>query len=253
VSGGGVDPRPGRPEDRERQDGLSARLGAWADLPFFAEAWPAIRDRLDTDPATILPPEPQRFAALERTPPEAVRVVILGQDPYPTPGHAHGLAFSAEPHVRPLPRSLANIHREMQDDLGACPPDADLRHLADQGVLLLNTALTVPAGTPGGHARLGWDRLTREVLARLSDRPRAFVLWGGHAQGFRPAIGGDTGPDGHLILTSAHPSPLSARRGFFGSRPFSTVNNWLTSRGETAIRWDGPPDQPPALPASEPA
>lgn len=204
---------------------------AWADLPFFAEEYPAIAAQL-TGP-DILPPEPQRFAALELTPPEAVRAVILGQDPYPTPGHAHGLAFSVEPDVRPLPRSLGNIFKELQTDIGATPATGDLRGWARQGVLLLNTALSVSAGQAGAHAKLGWSRLTRQVLARLSDRPRAFVLWGGHAQGFSDAITGD----GHLILTSPHPSPLSARRGFFGSRPFSSVNNWLKSRGETEIDW----------------
>ncbi|OWU83845.1 uracil-DNA glycosylase [Oceanicola sp. 22II-s10i] len=215
---------------------LPPTLGAWSDLPFFARDLPAIRDRLAAETRVILPPDHQRFAALEAAQPDAVRAVILGQDPYPTPGHAHGLAFSAEPDVRPLPRSLGNIYREMQDDLGAAPPNGDLRFWARQGVLLLNTALSVPAGEAGGHAKLGWDRLTRQVLQRLSDRPRAFVLWGGHAQKFRDAITGDD----HLILASAHPSPLSARRGFFGSRPFSSVNKWLTARGEKDINWTDP-------------
>ena len=210
-------------------------LGPWTDLPFFGDDWPDIRDRIAAEPGVVLPPAPQRFAALAAAPPDAVRVVILGQDPYPTPGHAHGLAFSVEPDV-PLPRSLRNIFAEMRSDLGAAPDSGDLRFWARQGVLLLNTALSVPAGRAGGHARIGWDRLTRQVLARLDDRPRAFVLWGNHAQAFRPLL---TRPD-HLILASAHPSPLSARRGFFGSRPFSTVNNWLKSRGDTPIDWTGP-------------
>lgn len=204
---------------------------AWADLPFFSEEYPAIEAA--TRGPDILPPAAQRFAALEACMPGDVRVVILGQDPYPTPGHAHGLAFSVEPDVRPLPRSLTNIYKEMVEDLGAAPLTGDLRGWARQGVLLLNTALSVPAGQAGAHAKLGWSALTRQVLDRLSDSPRAFVLWGGHAQGFRDAIRGE----GHLILTSAHPSPLSARRGFFGSRPFSSVNNWLTSQGKPAIDW----------------
>lgn len=216
--------------------GLPDTLGAWRDLPFFDADWPRIRATLAAETRTVLPPDHQRFAALEAAQPGAVRAVILGQDPYPTPGHAHGLAFSAEAGVRPLPRSLGNIYREMREDIGAAPETADLRFLALQGVLLLNTALSVPAGQAGGHAKLGWDRLTRQVLERLSDRPRAFLLWGGHAQGFAPAI---TGAD-HLILASAHPSPLSARRGFFGSRPFSKVNNWLTARGEAPISWAHP-------------
>ncbi|MBS0123026.1 uracil-DNA glycosylase [Thetidibacter halocola] len=210
---------------------MTVPLG-WRHLPFFVQKWPDLSRAISGDPRTILPPENQRFAALQACPPDRTRVVILGQDPYPTPGHAHGLAFSVAPGVA-LPRSLANIYREMTDDLGVCPPDGDLRFWADQGVLLLNTALTVPAGEAGGHAKLGWAQLTREVLEALSDRPRAFVLWGGHAQGFAPCIRGD----GHLVLTSAHPSPLSARKGFFGSRPFSRVNDWLKAKGDTPMNW----------------
>ena len=208
----------------------------WAHLRFFTDVWPGISRALQGETRTILPPAPQIFAALDACPPEAVRVVILGQDPYPTPGHAHGLAFSVEPDVRPLPRSLNNIFREMQEDLGAFPPDGDLRFWARQGVLLLNTALTVPAGDAGGHAKLGWSALTQDILRDLSHSPRAFVLWGRPAQGFERHI---SGPD-HLILRSAHPSPLSARRGFFGSRPFSTVNDWLKAKGQTPINWTVP-------------
>lgn len=207
-----------------------SRLGAWADLPFFAEDWPRIEAALSDDPRDVLPPAAQRFAALERTQPDAVRVVILGQDPYPTPGHANGLAFSVTPDT-PLPRSLANVFREMRDDLGHAPETGDLGHWADQGVLLLNTSLSVPEGAAGGHRSLGWDRLTRQVIERLSDRPRAYVLWGRPAQSFAP------GGDDNLVVASPHPSPLSARRGFFGSKPFSRVNAWLEDRGETPIHW----------------
>ena len=185
----------------------------------------------------VLPAEDQRFAALAACAPEDTRVVVLGQDPYPTPGHAHGFAFSVAPQVTPLPRSLTNIFKEMQADLGGCPANGDLRFWANQGVLLLNTALTVPAGQAGGHAKLGWSHLTAEVLAALSDRPRAFLLWGNHAQSFARHI---TGP-GHLIVQTAHPSPLSARRGFFGSRPFSRINDWLTEQGQQPINWTGAP------------
>ena len=210
--------------------------GPWAHLPFFRSDWPRLQQALAADPRIVLPPEAQRFAALEACPPASVRVVILGQDPYPTPGHAHGLAFSAEPRVRPLPRSLSNIFKEMQADLGTCPPNGDLRFWAAQGVLLLNTCLTVPVGEAGGHAKLGWQALTEDVLRALSDRPRAFLLWGRPAQGFARHI---AGPD-HLILQSAHPSPLSAARGFFGSRPFSRVNDWLKAKGDTPINWTDP-------------
>ena len=204
----------------------------WEDLAFFTDDWPALAGRLTADTRPILPAPGAIFAALAACPPDRVRVVILGQDPYPTPGHAHGFAFSVTPET-PLPRSLANIYREMRDDLGACPATGDLRALAGQGVLLLNTCLTVPAGCAGGHARLGWDRLTTQVLDRLNAQPRAWLLWGAQARALAPRL---TAAE-HLILTSAHPSPLSAHRGFFGSRPFSRVNEWLKARGETPIDW----------------
>jgi len=204
----------------------------WADLPFFTADWPRIKAALAAEPRPILPPEHQRFAALAATPPDATRVVVLGQDPYPTPGHAMGLAFSVTPET-PLPKSLKNIYREMADDIGTHPTTGDLTPWARQGVLLLNTALTVPAGMAGGHAKLGWTSLTEQALSRLSDLPRAFLLWGNHAQKFRKHIRGDH----HLILQTAHPSPLSAYRGFFGSRPFSQINNWLASQGHSPIDW----------------
>jgi len=206
---------------------------AWAHLPFFNRGWPTLAARIAADPRPILPPEGQRFTALDLTPPDCVRVVILGQDPYPTAGHAHGLAFSVAPEVRPLPRSLSNIYKELQADLGVTRQTGDLRSWARQGVLLLNSALTVPEGAAGGHAALGWDRLVDEVLAEVATRPTAFVLWGAAAQARAAGIGGRD----HLFLKSAHPSPLSARRGFFGSRPFSAVNRWLEDRGRPPIDW----------------
>ncbi|WP_126977198.1 uracil-DNA glycosylase [Frigidibacter oleivorans] len=223
-----TDPAPIPPE---------VAAAGWGHLPFFARDWPAIRDRLAGEPAA-LPPAAQRFAALALTPRNRVRAVILGQDPYPTPGHANGLAFSVAPGVA-LPRSLANIYREMRDDLGDCPRDGDLSHWARQGVLLLNTALSVPPGGAGGHAGWGWDRLAAEVLADVSTaRPLAVLLWGNHAAKAARAL--QPPPEGaHLILSSAHPSPLSARRGFFGSRPFGRINAWLEARGEAPVDWIG--------------
>lgn len=207
----------------------------WANLRFFAETWPGIEAALKAETRDILPPAAERFRALDLTPPEATRVVILGQDPYPTPGHANGLAFSVAPGVRPLPRSLSNIFKELEADQGRAPASGDLSHWARQGVLLLNTALSVPAGEAGGHAKLGWDRLAREVLATLAAlRPMAFLLWGRPAQKAAAGIGG-----AHLKIETAHPSPLSARRGFFGSRPFGQVNAWLAARGEREIDWMG--------------
>ncbi|WP_204114164.1 uracil-DNA glycosylase [Shimia biformata] len=210
---------------------------AWSHLPFFTDDMPRIAAALAADTREILPPDHQRFAALERCPPEKVRVVILGQDPYPTPGHAHGLAFSVEPDVRPLPRSLGNIFKELQSDLGAAPDNGDLRFWADQGVLLLNTCLSVPAGEANGHARLGWQRLAEQVVASVATRPTAFLLWGKQAQGLACHISSPKDGGEHLIIETAHPSPLSARRGFFGARPFSRVNTWLAARGEPAINW----------------
>lgn len=213
-------------------------LGAWRALAFFTTLWPDIEGRLQADSRQILPPAPLVFRALEQVQPDAVRVVILGQDPYPTPGHAHGLAFSADASVHPLPRSLGNVFKEMQEDIGIRPANADLRFWADQGVLLLNTILTVPAGEAKGHAGLGWQHLTAQVLDRLSDRPRAYLLWGAGAH--KAAQGVD--PTRNLKIETAHPSPLSARRGFFGSRPFSRTNAWLQARGARAINWANPPE-----------
>lgn len=210
-------------------------VGAWQKLPFFEHDWPVLRDRLAADPRPICPPPGQVFRALELTQPEAVRVLILGQDPYPTPGHAHGLAFSVTAQTVPLPRSLGNIFTEMKNDIGSSPNSGDLSHWAAQGVLLLNTALTTPVGEAGGHLRLGWDALVRDILARIDDQPRALLLWGKQAQklarGMSPY---------HFRVETAHPSPLSARRGFFSSRPFSRVNEWLDSRGAPPIEWATP-------------
>ncbi|QEU08178.1 uracil-DNA glycosylase [Paracoccus yeei] len=203
----------------------------WADLPFFRDDWPAIAARLrDRD---WLPGPGRVFAALALTPPAAARVVILGQDPYPTPGHANGLAFSVTPETA-LPRSLKNIFAEMRDDIGAAPPNGDLSGWARQGVLLLNTALSVLPEQAGAHATWGWDRLARQAVARAqAERPLAFILWGAHAQ--KAVAGLPRACD--LVIATAHPSPLSARRGFFGSRPFSRVNDWLCARGEAPVDW----------------
>lgn len=203
----------------------------WADLPFFTTHWPAIRARLED--SDFLPGPDAVFRALELTPPDLVRVVILGQDPYPTPGHANGLAFSVTRDTA-LPRSLNNIFKEMHDDLQALPAHGDLAHWAQQGVLLLNTSLSVLPGKAGAHAKWGWERLARQAVAKAQGhRPLAFILWGNHAQ---KALSGLPRPE-DLLIESAHPSPLSARRGFFGSRPFSRVNDWLREQGAAPIDW----------------
>ena len=181
----------------------------------------------------LFPAGSELFSAFDHTPLEQVKVVILGQDPYHGEGQAHGLCFSVRPGV-PVPPSLQNIYKEIRDELGLpIPAHGDLTHWADQGVLLLNTALSVPEGDAGGHAKLGWSTLTTQVLQHLDDRACAFLLWGKHAQKVGQAI---TQPH-HLKIETAHPSPLSARRGFFGSRPFSRVNAWLEERGGVAIQW----------------
>lgn len=209
-----------------------ADVGAWNDLAFFKDDWPGIQDALARDTRNVLPPKADLFKALQLTQPDDTRVIILGQDPYPTPGHAMGLAFSVTPSTK-LPKSLVNIFKEMNTDLGQSPLSGDLTHWAQNGVMLLNTALSVPAHEAGGHARLGWHRLTEQVLTHLNDRPRAAVLWGKHAQSFAPFLSNP----GHLILGAPHPSPLSAYRGFFGSRPFSQINTWLTKQGDTPVPW----------------
>ena len=159
--------------------------------------------------------------------------MILGQDPYPTEGRAQGLAFSFPKGERPRD-SLKNILAELGADTGDLKMDGDLSAWASQGVLLLNTALSVPIGQANGHKAWGWDKLVREILAATAaDGRRAFLLWGAPAQ----KLCADLPREGHLFLESVHPSPLSAYRGFFGSKPFSKTNDWLTARGEPAIDW----------------
>lgn len=216
--------------------------GGWRDLPVFAPGAAAGRACAAVDAERgaghVVAPAPERvFAALSLTPLDQVRAVILGQDPYPTPGHANGLAFSyvGPP---PLPRSLVNIYKERAEDMGGpAPADGDLTRWARQGVLLLNTALTVREGASkaGSHLSLGWGAVTDAVIGAVSkQRPHVvFVLWGNPAQAKRPLIDESR----HLVITSAHPSPLSARRGFFGSKPFSRANAWLEAQGQRAIDW----------------
>ncbi|MBL4928598.1 uracil-DNA glycosylase [Fuscibacter oryzae] len=205
---------------------------SWADLPFFTSRWPALWDRLAANPDWQPPPK-TIFRALSLTPRNKVRVVILGQDPYPTPGRATGLAFSFPP-GQPPRDSLKNILAELATDTGQTKPDGDLTPWAEQGVLLLNTALTVPMGQANGHKGWGWQILAQEILAATAaDGPRAFLLWGNPAQKLCAALPRAN----HLFVASAHPSPLSCYRGFFGSRPFSAVNRWLLDQGQTPINW----------------
>jgi uracil-DNA glycosylase len=188
---------------------------------------------------TILPAKPNWLATFAATPFDCVRVVILGQDPYPTPGHAHGLSFSVQAGVKPLPKSLINIFTELRDDLGIENTRGDLTPWAHQGVLLLNAVLTVPAGQSAAHQNQGWEVLTDAAIHALALRrqPVVFVLWGAFAQKKRALIEPYNADARHLIIQSPHPSPLSAYRGFFGAKPFSKINTFLMQNGEAPIDW----------------
>ncbi len=187
------------------------------------------------DTAVVYPPKEQIFTALQLTKPQDVRVVILGQDPYHGMGQAHGLAFSV-PEGAKFPPSLRNILQELSDDLHLSH-GSDLTSWAQQGVLLLNTVLTVEEGKAASHERFGWQDVTDRILYGLSSlpQPMAFVLWGAHAQKKRPILEESVHP--RLILEAPHPSPLSSYRGFFGSKPFSKVNEFLQAHGENPILW----------------
>lgn len=183
----------------------------------------------------VFPEEKDVFKALELTPFESVKVVILGQDPYHGFGQAHGLSFSVQKGI-PLPPSLRNIYKELQDDLGGeLPTEGDLSDWAKQGVLLLNTVLTVEEGNANSHKGKGWETLTNRLIDSLNElnHPVIFILWGKPAQDKEKLI---TNPN-HVILKAPHPSPLSAYRGFFGSKPFSKVNEILIQQGQIPIRW----------------
>ncbi|MBX7494784.1 uracil-DNA glycosylase [Qipengyuania sp. 6B39] len=186
----------------------------------------------------VYPPPGCRLKALELTPLEAVKVVILGQDPYHGPGQAMGLCFAVPEGVK-VPPSLLNIYKELEADLGkARPTHGDLTRWARQGVLLLNNTLTVEAGQAGSHAGRGWDAITDACVGAVAARPEpsVFMLWGSHAQAKAKRIDGLRGGR-HCVIESPHPSPLSAHRGFFGSRPFSRANAFLEARGRGPIDW----------------
>lgn len=185
---------------------------------------------------TILPPAPLWFNALNSMPFDKLKVVIIGQDPYPTLGHAHGLCFSVMPEVKPLPKSLLNINKELMDDLGIDNSHTGyLQSWAEQGVLLLNTALTVEQGNANSHQGRGWETFTDAIIKTVNDKKEhiVFILWGANAQKKQ----GDIDADKHRIIKSVHPSPLSAYRGFFGSKPFSQTNQYLSDFGEEPINW----------------
>ena len=198
-----------------------------------------LSDFLDSETAAGRSWNPDRiniFRAFKQPLPE-IKVLILGQDPYPTPGHAVGLSFSVGPDVSPLPRSLTNIYKELTTDIGCpMPRTGDLQPWSNQGVMLLNRVLTVRAGFPGSHRGKGWERMTEIAIRGLVDRhtPLVAILWGKDAQSITHLL------PGVPIIASAHPSPMSARRGFFGSRPFSRANALLAELGLEPIDWDLP-------------
>jgi uracil-DNA glycosylase len=190
-------------------------------------------------------PSPQNLLRAFRQPLAGVRVLVVGQDPYPTPGHAVGLSFAVDAATRPIPRSLANIYKELQADLGVPPRvHGDLSRWAEQGVLLLNRVLSVRAGAAGSHRNKGWEAVTATAIRAVADRtsasgaghaPLVAILWGKDAASVRPLLGSAA------VIASAHPSPLSASRGFFGSRPFSRANVLLTAQGDGTVDWELPP------------
>ncbi len=186
---------------------------------------------------TCFPKGNEIFNALDTTPFEDVKVVIMGQDPYPNPGHAHGLCFSVQEHVKPFPPSLINIFKEIEQDLGIpFPANGTLTRWAKQGVLLLNAVLTVRKGQPRSHQGKGWEQFTNEIIKKISDEKEnvVFLLWGGDAKKKKKLI--DTTK--HFVLESGHPSPLSANRGYwFGNKHFSKTNKFLQSKGLKEIKW----------------
>lgn len=202
--------------------------------PYYVQLYKFVRDEYST--RVIYPPADEIFNAFHFTPLHQVKVVILGQDPYHNAQQAHGLSFSVKPEVKELPPSLVNIYQELHDDLGCyIPNNGYLKKWADQGVLMLNTVLTVRAHQANSHQGRGWEQFTDAVIYAVNaqDRPIVFILWGRPAQSKIPML---TNPK-HLILKAPHPSPLSAFRGFFGSRPFSKTNEFLKANGVEPIDW----------------
>ena len=202
--------------------------------PYYKELYQFVRDEYSK--AVIYPPADDIFNAMHFTPLSKVKVLLLGQDPYHNVNQAHGLSFSVLPEQKEIPPSLQNIYKELHDDLGCyIPNNGYLKKWADQGVMLLNTVLTVRAHQANSHHDIGWEQFTDAAIRILNDqdRPMVFILWGRPAQSKKPML---TNPK-HMILEAPHPSPLSASRGFFGSRPFSKTNAFLTEHGLTPVDW----------------
>ena len=204
--------------------------------PYFTELTNFVKEQYRLKPGAIFPKGDQIFRALNTCPLKNVKVVILGQDPYPTRGHAHGLCFSVEENVKPFPKSLVNIFKEIESDLGqAFPENGSLVRWAEQGVLLLNAVLTVEEGKPESHARKGWEQLTDAIISVLNNNSDhvVYLLWGSKAQEKASQVDSSK----NLILKTVHPSPLSAYRGFLGCKHFSKTNEYLLENGKSPIIW----------------
>ena len=226
------------PDPIKLEPSWKAKVGDYLQHPQMRELSAFLRQRKQAG-VQLFPPGPQIFAAFEATPFEAVKVVILGQDPYHGPGQAHGLCFSVRPGVR-VPPSLENIFKEIQRDLGIARPDhGNLTPWAERGVLLLYAVLTVEDGRAGAHQGKGWEGFTDHVVDVLNREKEGlvFLLWGSYAQAKGKVI--DTGR--HRVLKAPHPSPLSAHRGFMGCGHFSATNEYLSRKGKTPIDWSLPP------------
>ncbi|MBK7129548.1 MAG: uracil-DNA glycosylase [Crocinitomicaceae bacterium] len=216
------------------EPGWKQRLSEEFEKPYFRLLVNKVRDAYEQH--DIWPKGSNIFNAFDKCPFDQVKVVILGQDPYPTPGHAHGLCFSVPANVRPIPKSLINIFKEIQQDIGTpFPADGNLERWAEQGVLLLNATLTVQAHAANSHKDFGWEKFTDEVIHIISRDKQGvvFLLWGAHAIQKTKLIDAKK----HTILTSVHPSPLSAHRGFLGCKHFSKTNEILISQHQKPIIW----------------
>lgn len=220
----------------QMEDSWKSALQEEFNKPYFSELTNFVKQQYKLNLGAIFPKGEQIFRSLDLCPLHEVKVVILGQDPYPTRGHAHGLCFSVEEHVKPFPKSLLNIFKEIETDLNQpFPPNGSLVRWAEQGVLLLNAVLTVEEGKPESHARKGWEQLTDAIIAALNKKSEhvVYLLWGSKAQEKAAQVD----PGKNLILKTVHPSPLSAYRGFFGCKHFSKANAYLQDMGKTPIMW----------------
>ncbi len=212
------------------------QVGHECEKPYFLGLMDYLKSEEVAHPKSIFPSADQIFRAFDECSFEDLNVVILGQDPYPTRGHAHGLCFSVESTVRLLPKSLINIYKEMETDLGIVPRSSgELSHWASQGVLMLNTVLTVREGTANSHQGKGWEKFTDAVFEQIAQKKSGvvYILWGKKAIEKAKSVDATN----NLILTSPHPSPLSSYRGFFGSKPFSKTNEYMRERGMREIEW----------------